>query len=184
MGAGALEFRAGDNRRTNAGVASGGLLRARADRRLDARRRTAGQRWRLPGQPVHAAALRAASCSRPTTRIRRVGFARASTAHFAAHDVAWLEGTHQSTAVDRAVAAGCRSCASAMSRRSSQGWDEAMIPDSIIRGTSGWQPRPAGEGVDPEQVRAALRRSAKRHLGFEDLDRLADDPHAVELAVA
>ena len=32
-----------------------------------------------------------------------------------------------------------------------QGWDEAMIPDNIIRGTRGWQPagRGAGEKVDP-----------------------------------
>jgi CubicO group peptidase (beta-lactamase class C family) len=30
-----------------------------------------------------------------------------------------------------------------------RGWDEATIPDSIIRGTAGWQPRSAGEGVDP-----------------------------------
>ena len=30
-----------------------------------------------------------------------------------------------------------------------RGWDEAMIPDSIIRGTTGWQPRSVGEGVDP-----------------------------------
>jgi CubicO group peptidase (beta-lactamase class C family) len=29
------------------------------------------------------------------------------------------------------------------------GWDEATIPDSIIRGTAGWQPRSANEGVDP-----------------------------------
>jgi CubicO group peptidase (beta-lactamase class C family) len=33
----------------------------------------------------------------------------------------------------------------------SQGWDEAMIPDSIIRGTSGWKPKSAGEGVDPKK---------------------------------
>ena len=26
-----------------------------------------------------------------------------------------------------------------------------MIPDSIIRGTSGWQPASAGEGVDPNK---------------------------------
>jgi hypothetical protein len=31
------------------------------------------------------------------------------------------------------------------------GWDEAMIPDSIIRGTSGWQPKSVGEGVDPKK---------------------------------
>jgi len=30
-----------------------------------------------------------------------------------------------------------------------EGWDEAMIPDSIIRGTSGWRPKSVGEGVDP-----------------------------------
>jgi CubicO group peptidase (beta-lactamase class C family) len=30
-----------------------------------------------------------------------------------------------------------------------RGWDEATIPNSIIRGTAGWQPRSASEGVDP-----------------------------------
>jgi CubicO group peptidase (beta-lactamase class C family) len=29
------------------------------------------------------------------------------------------------------------------------GWDEATIPDAIIRGTAGWQPHPAAEAVDP-----------------------------------
>jgi hypothetical protein len=33
----------------------------------------------------------------------------------------------------------------------SDGWDESMIPDSIIRGTSGWKPGSAGEGVDPNK---------------------------------
>jgi hypothetical protein len=32
-----------------------------------------------------------------------------------------------------------------------RGWDEATIPDAIIRGTAGWQPRSAGEGVDPNK---------------------------------
>ena len=32
-----------------------------------------------------------------------------------------------------------------------RGWDEATIPNSIIRGTAGWQPRSAGEGVDPNK---------------------------------
>ncbi|MEJ0084828.1 MAG: hypothetical protein WDO72_04060 [Pseudomonadota bacterium] len=31
------------------------------------------------------------------------------------------------------------------------GWDEATIPDSIIRGSAGWQPRSASEGVDPNK---------------------------------
>lgn len=30
-------------------------------------------------------------------------------------------------------------------------WDEAMIPDSIIRGTRGWRPAPVGEGTDPRK---------------------------------
>jgi len=30
-----------------------------------------------------------------------------------------------------------------------RGWDEAMIPDTIIRGTSGWQSAKVGEGIDP-----------------------------------
>jgi hypothetical protein len=35
----------------------------------------------------------------------------------------------------------------------SAGWDEAMIPDSIIRGTRGWEPAGPGTGdrVDPSQ---------------------------------
>jgi hypothetical protein len=32
-----------------------------------------------------------------------------------------------------------------------KGWDEAMIPDSIIRGTSGWQSAKVAEGVDPKK---------------------------------
>jgi CubicO group peptidase (beta-lactamase class C family) len=32
----------------------------------------------------------------------------------------------------------------------STGWDEAMIPDSIIRGTSGWHPPAPGQRVDPK----------------------------------
>ncbi len=30
------------------------------------------------------------------------------------------------------------------------GFDEAMIPDTIIRGTAGWQPARANEGIDPK----------------------------------
>lgn len=30
------------------------------------------------------------------------------------------------------------------------GWDEAMIPDTIIRGTEGWKPPVVGEGADPK----------------------------------
>lgn len=33
----------------------------------------------------------------------------------------------------------------------SAGWSEEMIPDAIIRGTSGWHPKSVGEGVDPNK---------------------------------
>ena len=32
----------------------------------------------------------------------------------------------------------------------SQGWDEASIPDDVVRGTSGWHPVDAGTQVDPK----------------------------------
>ena len=61
-----------------------------------------------------------------------------------------------------------------------------MIPDSIIRGTSGWQPRAAGEGVDPRSSRRIERRVG-RPTGPVEVSNishgLADDPHAVELAI-
>jgi CubicO group peptidase (beta-lactamase class C family) len=34
---------------------------------------------------------------------------------------------------------------------SEEGWDEALIPDSIIRGTTGWRPAGGGEKTDPKQ---------------------------------
>jgi CubicO group peptidase (beta-lactamase class C family) len=33
----------------------------------------------------------------------------------------------------------------------SKGWDEAMIPDTIVRGTSGWQSSAVTGGVDPKK---------------------------------
>ena len=35
--------------------------------------------------------------------------------------------------------------------KDSASWNEAMIPDSIIQGTSGWHSKPVGEGVDPNK---------------------------------
>jgi len=58
---------------------------------------------------------------------------------FAAHDVAWLEGSNkQRLWIVPSLKLAILRLGDAPS--SSEGWDEAMIPDSIIRGTSGWQP--------------------------------------------
>lgn len=69
---------------------------------------------------------------------------------FAARDVAWLEGSDQQRlwvvpSLELAILRVGDEAPSA------EGWDEATIPNDIIRGTSGWQPRAAGEGVDPKK---------------------------------
>jgi CubicO group peptidase (beta-lactamase class C family) len=78
------------------------------------------------------------------------GFFMRVDGDFAAQDVAWLEGSDQQRLwiVPSLRLAILRIGAEAPS---SEGWDEAMIPDSIIRGTSGWKPRSAGEGIDPKK---------------------------------
>jgi hypothetical protein len=66
---------------------------------------------------------------------------------FASPDVAWLEGTGQQRLW---VVPSLRLAILRLGGEVPPGkWDERKIPDTIIRGTSGWKPRSAGEGVDP-----------------------------------
>jgi CubicO group peptidase (beta-lactamase class C family) len=69
---------------------------------------------------------------------------------FAAHDVVWLEaaGKQRMWMVPSLKLVILRTGGEPAA---TQGWDEAMIPDSIIRGTRGWEPSSAGAGekVDP-----------------------------------
>jgi hypothetical protein len=69
---------------------------------------------------------------------------------FAAHDVAWLESAGKQRLW---IVPSLRLTILRVGDEppGSQGWDEAMIPDSIIRNLSGWQPGAAGEGVDPNK---------------------------------
>lgn len=69
---------------------------------------------------------------------------------FAAHDVVWLEsaGKQRLWIVPSLKLVILRVGDEPPADR---GWDEAMIPDSIIRGTSGWQSAKVGEGVDPSK---------------------------------
>ena len=85
----------------------------------------------------------------PTHRDSPHGYFTRVDGSFAAHDVAWLEGTgKQRLWVVPSLKLVILRVGEEPS--ASEGWDEAMIPDTIIRGTSGWQPsRPAGGGVDP-----------------------------------
>lgn len=85
----------------------------------------------------------------PTHKDSPVGFFTRVDGTFASHDVARLE------AEDSQRLWVVPSLKLVILRvggdPGSKGWDEAMIPDTIIRGTSGWQPPTVGEGVDPKK---------------------------------
>lgn len=84
----------------------------------------------------------------PVSKEFRWGFGVNFDGQFAAADVAWLDGgRNQRLWVVPSLRLVILRAGD--EPEESDGWDEAMIPDSIIRGTSGWKPRSAGEGVDP-----------------------------------
>ena len=67
---------------------------------------------------------------------------------FAAHDVVWLESDgKQRLWVVPSLDLVILRVGDDPPR--DKGWDETMIPDSIIRGTSGWQATKVPEGIDP-----------------------------------
>jgi len=69
---------------------------------------------------------------------------------FAAHDVAWLESPgKQRLWIVPSLRLTILRVGSEPSKE--KGWDEAMIPDNIIRNIAGWQPGAVGEGVDPNK---------------------------------
>ncbi len=69
---------------------------------------------------------------------------------FAARDVAWLEAEGKQRLW---IVPSLRLTILRIGDEppASRGFDEGMIPDSIIRGTNGWQPGSAGDGVDPKK---------------------------------
>jgi hypothetical protein len=87
---------------------------------------------------------------KPTHQESPIGFGVNVGGSFAAADLVWLRGSRSQRlwvvpSLDLVILrAGAEP-------DDSDGWDEAMIPDSIIRGTSGWKPGSAGEGVDPNR---------------------------------
>ena len=84
----------------------------------------------------------------PTHKDSPHGFFTRVDGAFAARNVAWLEsaGKQRMWIVPSLKLVILRVGDEPAEDR---GWDEAMIPDSIIRGTSGWQSAKVGEGVDP-----------------------------------
>jgi CubicO group peptidase (beta-lactamase class C family) len=85
---------------------------------------------------------------KPTYADSPIGFFTRVGGTFAAHDIAWLEDTGKQRLW---VVPSLRLVILRIGGEppADKGWDEAMIPDSIIRSTHGWQPASAGEGVDP-----------------------------------
>ena len=77
------------------------------------------------------------------TRVGTIG-------QFAAHDVAWLESAGKQRLW---IVPSLRLTILRVGDEppADKGWDEAMIPDNIIRNIAGWQPGKVGEGVDPNK---------------------------------
>lgn len=68
---------------------------------------------------------------------------------FATRDVAWVgDEQHQRLWLVPSLDLVILRTGKAAGER---GWDESMIPDSIIRGTSGWSPSSGGERADPKR---------------------------------
>jgi CubicO group peptidase (beta-lactamase class C family) len=86
----------------------------------------------------------------PPSKDAKYGFYLRVNGGFAAHDVVWLEsdGKQRLWIVPSLELVILRVGDEPPRDR---GWDELMIPDSIIRGTSGWQSARAGEGIDPNK---------------------------------
>jgi len=87
---------------------------------------------------------------KPTYPESTMGFFTRVGGTFAARDVAWLESAGKQRLW---IVPSLRLTILRVGDEppASQSWDEAMIPDSIIRNVSGWQPDAVGEGVDPNK---------------------------------
>ena len=86
----------------------------------------------------------------PTHQESPTGFGVNVGGHFAAADVAWLGGGRSQRLW---VVPSLRLVILRAGDESEESadLDEAMIPDSIIRGTSGWHPKSVGKDVDPNK---------------------------------
>jgi CubicO group peptidase (beta-lactamase class C family) len=146
LGAGDLEFQRGESTRRPDGVSAGCCLRARIgdwmrvgelllnDGIFEGNQLTPPRYIELMMKPAHKDAPR--------------GYFTRVDGSFATHDVVWLEGTNKQRLW---IVPSLRLLVLRIGAEPSSDWDEAMIPDSIIRGTSGWHPPKAGEGTDPNK---------------------------------
>jgi CubicO group peptidase (beta-lactamase class C family) len=87
---------------------------------------------------------------KPSQARSNVGFLTHVGGEFAARDVAWLEAKGKQRLW---VVPSLRLVILRLGDEpaESDGWDEAIIPDSVIRSSRDWQPATVGEGVDPKK---------------------------------
>jgi CubicO group peptidase (beta-lactamase class C family) len=87
---------------------------------------------------------------KPNQRDSRTGFLTHVGGSFAARDVAWLEASGKQRLW---VVPSLRLVILRLGEEpaTADGWDEAIIPDNIIRNSRDWQPASAGEGADPKR---------------------------------
>lgn len=148
MGGGDLEFRVRDNRRRPDGVSAACCVRARI-----------GDWMRIGEMLANNGVFEGTQYTpprymelmlKPVRKGSPRGFFTRLDGEFASPDVAWLEGSGQQRLW---IVPSLRLVILRLGGESSASkeWDERMIPDTIIRGTSGWKPRSAGEGVDPNK---------------------------------
>ena len=146
MGGGDLEFRVRDNQRRPGGVSAACCVRARIGdwmrigELLANRGIFEGNQYTPPGFVD--------LMLKPTRQDSPRGFFTRVDGEFAAADLGWLEGTGQQRLW---IVPSLRLVILRLGGEApaSKEWDERMIPDTIVRGTSGWKPASAGPGVDP-----------------------------------
>jgi len=83
---------------------------------------------------------------KPVHRDATRGYFTRVDGNFAAHDTAWLEGSQGQRLW---VVPSLRLTILRLGGTPSSDWDDAMIPNTVVRGTSGWKPGAPGAGVDP-----------------------------------
>lgn len=144
LGGGDLVFHQGDSKLRPGGVSAGCCLRARVGdwMRVGELLLNEGRYEGNEFMPPRYAALLTA----PTHKDAPRGFFTRVDGSFA-DKVFWLEGSDRQRLW---IVPALRLTVLRIGGEPSTGWDEAMIPDSIIRGTSGWHAPDPAQSVDPK----------------------------------
>ncbi len=144
LGGGDLVFHQGDSKLRPDGVSAGCCLRARIGdwMRVGELLLNEGRYEGNELMPPRYAGL----VTTPSHKDAPHGFFTRVDGSFADR-VVWLEGSNRQRLW---IVPSLRLTVLRIGGEPSTGWDEAMIPDNIIRGTSGWHPPTPGQSVDPK----------------------------------